>query len=313
VLQYLVRRLLMLIFVFFAVSFLTFLLMHLAPGDPARLMGGLDATDTDVELIRKRLQLDRPIFEQYFLYITKLLRGDMGESLRSTRPVAVMIASRYPYTFVLAIAGMVIAVAISLVAGTIAAVKNNSVFDYASVTFALLGVSMPDFWKGMMLMILFALLIRWLPASGAGESIFSLDGLRHLILPALTLGLGSAAYLTRLTRSSLLEVLNEDYINTARSKGLRERVVVLKHALRNALLPVVTMIGIQFGLLLGGAVIIEKVFAWPGIGRLTVDAIYARDFPVVQGCVLVFAMSFALMNLAVDVLYTYINPTIRLR
>lgn len=312
-LQYIVRRLLMLILVFWAVSFLTFMLMHLAPGDPATIMGGLDATDQDVELIRKRLNLDRPILTQYFLYITKLLSGDMGESLRSTRPVAVMIASRYPYTLILAIAGMLIAVMISLVAGTVAAVKNNSVFDYASVTFALLGVSMPDFWKGMMLMILFALVLRWLPASGAGDSIFSIDGLRHLILPALTLGLGSAAYLTRLTRSTLLEVLHEDYINTARSKGLRESAVVLKHALRNALVPIVTMFGIQFGLLLGGAVIIEKVFAWPGIGRLTIDAIFARDFPVVQGCVLVFAMSFALMNLIVDILYTYINPTIRLK
>jgi peptide/nickel transport system permease protein len=302
----------MLILVLWAVTFLTFMMMHMAPGDPAALMGGLDATDQDVELIRKRLHLDRPILEQYITYLAGLLRGDMGESLRSTRPVAVMIAARYPYTLVLGLAGMLIAVVISLFAGVVAAVKSNTAFDYITVTLALLGVSMADFWKGMMLMILFSLILRWLPASGAGETLFSVDGLRHLILPALTLGLGSAAYLTRLTRSSLLEILNEDYVTTARSKGLRERTIVLKHALRNALLPVTTMLGIQFGLLLGGAVIIEKVFAWPGIGRLTIDAIFAKDFPVVQGCVLVFAMSFALINLVVDILYSYINPTIRL-
>jgi len=206
---------------------------------------------------------------------------------------------------------MIIAFGGSLVAGVIAAVYNNTLLDYLTMIGALLGVSMADFWKGLMLMLLFALQLQWLPASGAGESLFSMDGLRHLILPALTLGLGSGAYLTRLTRSSMLDVLNEDFITTARAKGLRQGTVILKHALRNALLPVLTMLGIQFGLLLGGAVIIEKVFAWPGIGRLTVDSIFAKDFPVVQGCVLVFAMSFALVTLIVDILYTYINPRIR--
>jgi len=206
---------------------------------------------------------------------------------------------------------MIIAVVGSLIAGVIAAMYNNTLLDYLTMIGALFGVSMADFWKGLMLMLLFALRLRWLPASGAGESLFSMDGLRHLILPALTLGLGSGAYLTRLTRSSMLDVLNEDYITTARAKGLRQGTVILKHALRNALLPVLTMLGIQFGLLLGGAVIIERVFAWPGVGRLTVDSIFAKDFPVVQGCVLVFAMSFALVTLTVDILYTYINPRIR--
>ena len=309
--RYVTRRLLMLIPTILIISFITFMMTHLAPGDPARLMAGMEATQQDVERIRKQLGLDKPLLQQYSIYLSKLFRGDMGTSIRSRRPVVQMIVERYPFTLYLALTGITIALIISLIAGTLAAVYNNTIFDNLTMTLAIGGVSMASFWRGLMLMFLFSLVLGWLPASGAGESISFFDNIRYLILPGVTLGIGSAAYLTRLTRSNMLEVLNEDYVTTARAKGLAEWRVIFKHSLRNALLPIITMAGLQFGILLGGTVVIEKVFAWPGIGRLTVNSIFAKDFPVVQGCIMTYAISFVLLNLFVDILYTYINPKIR--
>lgn len=308
---YIIRRIAMLIPTLFIIAFLAFIMTHLAPGDPARLMAGMQATEQDVERIREKLNLDKPLLQQYFIFLSKLVRGNLGKSIRSGRPVSKMILERYPFTLYLALSAMIIALLISLPAGVFAAIFKDTILDDLTMTFAVGGISMATFWRGLMLMLLFGLHLRWLPVSGAGESISFFDNIRFLILPSFTQGIGSAAYLTRLTRSSMLEVLNEDYVNTARAKGLGEWRVILKHSLRNALLPIVTMAGLQFGLLLGGTVVVEKVFAWPGIGRLTVDSIFAKDFPVVQGCILIFAISFVLLNLIVDILYTYINPKIR--
>ncbi|HAF70649.1 TPA: hypothetical protein DCL37_04785 [Candidatus Acetothermia bacterium] len=310
-LAYIVRRLLYLVFILFAVSVLTFLMVHLVPGDPARVMAGIDASQEDIELMRKKLGLDLPLHVQYLRYIGAVLRGDLGESIRTGRPLAESLLARFPATAELAVISLLIALLIAIPAGVISATKANTVWDYLTMTTAVLGVSMPSFWRGLMLMLLFSLTLRWLPASGRGEPFLSWEWLRHIILPSLTLGLGAAAMLSRLTRSSLLEVLNQNYVTTARSKGLSERRVVMRHALRNALIPVVTMAGMQFGWLLGGTVVIESVFAWPGIGRLLVHSIFARDFPVIRGGVLLMAASFSLINLAVDLLYGLLDPRIR--
>ncbi|KUK27111.1 MAG: Glutathione transport system permease protein GsiC [Acetothermia bacterium 64_32] len=299
------------VFILFAVSVLTFLMVHLVPGDPARVMAGIDASQEDIELMRKKLGLDLPLHVQYLRYIGAVLRGDLGESIRTGRPLAESLLARFPATAELAVISLLIALLIAIPAGVISATKANTVWDYLTMTTAVLGVSMPSFWRGLMLMLLFSLTLRWLPASGRGEPFLSWEWLRHIILPSLTLGLGAAAMLSRLTRSSLLEVLNQNYVTTARSKGLSERRVVMRHALRNALIPVVTMAGMQFGWLLGGTVVIESVFAWPGIGRLLVHSIFARDFPVIRGGVLLMAASFSLINLAVDLLYGLLDPRIR--
>lgn len=298
-------------FILFAVSVLTFLMVHLVPGDPARVMAGIDASQEDIELMRKKLGLDLPLHVQYLRYIGAVLRGDLGESIRTGRPLAESLLARFPATAELAVISLLIALLIAIPAGVISATKANTMWDYLTMTTAVLGVSMPSFWRGLMLMLLFSLTLRWLPASGRGEPFLSWEWLRHIILPSFTLGLGAAAMLSRLTRSSLLEVLNQNYVTTARSKGLPERRVVMRHALRNALIPVVTMAGMQFGWLLGGTVVIESVFAWPGIGRLLVHSIFARDFPVIRGGVLLMAASFSLINLAVDLLYGILDPRIR--
>jgi len=300
-----------LVFILFAVSVLTFLMVHLVPGDPARVMAGIDASQEDIELMRKKLGLDLPLHVQYLRYIGAVLRGDLGESIRTGRPLAESLLARFPATAELAVISLLIALLIAIPAGVISATKANTMWDYLTMTTAVLGVSMPSFWRGLMLMLLFSLTLRWLPASGRGEPFLSWEWLRHIILPSFTLGLGAAAMLSRLTRSSLLEVLNQNYVTTARSKGLPERRVVMRHALRNALIPVVTMAGMQFGWLLGGTVVIESVFAWPGIGRLLVHSIFARDFPVIRGGVLLMAASFSLINLAVDLLYGILDPRIR--
>lgn len=309
-LAYVVRRLMILVLIVFAVTVIAFAMMHMVPGNPARIMAGLDASEEDIALMEKKLGLDRPLYAQYLDYMGGLIRGDFGQSIRTGRSVSKILFSRYPATLELALTAILMALIVSIFGGVIAATHHNTIVDNFTMIGALFGVSMPSFWRGLMLMFLFSLILGWLPASGRGTP-FTLAGLKHLVLPAVTLGIGSAAYLVRLIRSSMLEILNEEYVRTARSKGLRERSVIYKHALKNALIPIVTMTGMQFGYLLGGAVVIETVFAWPGVGRLMINSVFARDFPVVQGAILMLAVSFSLVNLFVDLAYAFLDPRIR--
>ncbi len=303
--SYLRRRALLGLVTTLGVSLGVFLMIHLVPGDPVLVMLSEFASPADQQALRQQLGLDRPLYIQYWRYLSGALRGDLGRSVRSNRPVVSEIAWRLPNTLRLAVAAMLLAAAGGGLVGVVSAVRRNTLWDHASMLAVLVGLSMPSFWLGLMLMIVFAVRLQWLPVAGY-------EGWQHVILPGLTLAAGPAAILARLTRSSMLEVLSQDFVRTARAKGLHEQTVVVKHALKNSLVPVVTVLGLQFGHLLGGAVITESVFAWPGVGRLVVDAILARDFPVVQGTVLVIALGFVLVNLIVDVLYAYLDPRIRL-
>jgi len=303
VFSYFLRRLVALIPTLFGVSVAVFLLLHLVPGDPARMIAGLDATEADLVLIRHDLGLDKSLPEQYVTWMTNLLRGDMGKSTRTRNPVTYEIGLRLPATWQLTAISIAIAVILGLVTGVISATRRNSLIDYASTVAALLGICTPSFWLGLMLMLVFAVHLHWFPTSGRGDW-------RHLVLPGITLGAGAAAIIARVTRSSLLEVLNQDYIRTATAKGLRSETVIYRHALKNGLIPVVTVVGLEFGYLLAGAVITETVFAYPGIGRLLVDSIAFRDFPVVQGILLILSVQFVLVNLAVDLLYAWLDPRI---
>jgi peptide/nickel transport system permease protein len=303
--QYIARRLLYLIPIFVGVTFISFFILHLSPGDPAQLLAGMEARQADIDAIRKKFGLDKPLIVQYLVYIQNVAQGDLGISIRTQRTVIRELLARYPATLELAGVSILVASIIGFFAGIIAANKQNSIFDYGSMVVALFGISMPIFWLGLMLMLIFAVILGWLPAVGRGS-------LAHLVLPAISLGANSAAVIARMTRSSLLEVIRQDYIRTARAKGLAERWVVFKHAVRNALIPVITVMGLQFGYLLSGSVLTETVFAWPGVGRLMVQSIYARDYPVVQGAILLVAVNFVLVNLLVDVLYGYINPRVRI-
>lgn len=282
---------------------LVFSIIRFIPGDPARAIAGVHASPQYIEQVRKELLLDEGLHIQYFVYMGNLLQGDMGRSTFTRRPVTVELMQRFPNTLLLAASAMVIASFIGLSAGIISATRRYSLFDNVSMLAALVGVAAPVFWLGVMFQLLFSVQLGWLPSGGIGTW-------KHLVLPALTLGLATAALIARITRSSMLEVLRQDYITTARSKGLIERVVIYKHALKNALIPVVTVMGLQFGTLLGGAVLTETVFSWPGIGRLMVDSILARDYPVVQGAVLLLAVFFVLINLVVDIIYAFLDPRI---
>jgi peptide/nickel transport system permease protein len=302
------RRTGTMLLVLLGVSMITFSLIFFTPGDPARTIlrqqtGGRIPADEAVQEFREDHGLNKPIPVQYSNWVWDVLHGNLRESYYTNTPVTTMIMNRLPQTLKLAIAGMFVALLIALPTGVISAVHKGEVPDYLSQTAALLGVSMPSFWLGYLLIIVFALQLNMFPVAGVGS-------LEHLILPAITLGAGLAAIVTRLIRSSLLEVLDEDYIQTARSKGLRERIVVYKHALRNALIPVITIVGLQFGYLLNGAVIVEIVFQRPGLGNLLIDAIFARDYPVVQGIVLLVAVIFVLTNFLVDMTYRFIDPRI---
>lgn len=311
-LRYVVQRLLLLIPLLFAISLVTFAALQLAPGDPITAQFGLDVAKFDQETLtrmRQELGLYDPLPVQYLHYMGNLLRGDMGRSIASKTPVAKEIFGRLPATLELAAASMFIVALISLPLGIVSALKRGSWLDNLCMGGALLGVSMPSFWFGIMLILLFSVTLHWLPTGGRGHGL--VGSLRSLALPALTLAMGAMGLMTRIVRSSMLEVLGQDYLRTAHAKGLRPATVVTRHALRNALIPVVTLFGMQMAGLLGGAVIIETIFAWPGIGRLAVNAIWRRDYPVVMGTVLVFALTFALANLLVDVLYTVIDPRIR--
>ena len=295
------------------VPFLTFALVTFAPGDAIRIMLGSESVNVaNVERLRRELGLDQPWYVQYVRYMGGVVRGDLGTSITSRQPVAAQIRQRFPNTLILTVASLTVALAIAIPLGVLAAARHNTVADYGAMGFAMLGVAMPNFWLGLVLLIVFGLELRWLPIRGMGP----LDQgpwpfLSHLILPAVTLGTSLAAILTRLTRNTMLDTLEQDYVRTARSKGLRPDRVLFRHALRNALLPVVTTAGLQFGALLGGAIIIETIFSWPGLGLLSITAIRARDLPTMQGTVLVFAICFMLVMLVTDLLYAAINPRIR--
>jgi ABC-type dipeptide/oligopeptide/nickel transport system permease component len=302
-LGYILRRLLYMTPILFGVSLVIFLILHLVPGDPARLVAGLDATQEDVKIIRSSLGLDRPLPVQYLSWLGNVVHGDLGRSTRTHRPVTQELRLTFPATVELTLSAIAIAILLGVAAGTVAAVRRNSIFDYSSMVVALLGVCAPSFWLGLMLMLLFAVKLDLLPTTGRG-------GLENLVLPAVTLGAGAAAIIARVTRSSMLEVLGMDYIRTAHAKGLSARAVVVHHAVKNALIPVITVIGLEFGYLLAGAVVTETVFAYPGVGWLLVEAIGFRDYPVIQGALLLLAIQFALVNLVVDVLYAFVDPRI---
>jgi ABC-type dipeptide/oligopeptide/nickel transport system permease component len=301
-LQYILKRLWHTVYVVIGISLISFFFIHLS-GDPVQLMLPGDASTEEVEQLREQLGFNDPLYVQYLRFASRAIRGDFGESLYYHVPVIELVLERLPASLELAVAAMVFALVLSIPIGIISAVKRGSLLDMGSMFGALLGLSMPHFWLGIMLMLLFSVQLGWLPTSGRGT-------LAQLIMPSVSLGLSLMAMFARLTRSVMLEVLGLDYIRTARAKGLRERVVIGKHALKNALIPLVTVAGMQFGFLIGGTVIIETVFGWPGLGRLVVQAIFSRDYPLVQAIVFVLALLFVGMNLLVDILYVYLDPQI---
>jgi len=304
VLRFLVRRLLLTIPVLLGVATLVFALIHLIPGDPVRTMLGESATEDSVIELRGRLGLDRPLYQQYAIYLKDLARGDLGTSLRTNEPVAKAIATRMPATLELAAASMAVALLIAIPLGIIAAVGAGTLVDHLATTVALLGISMPNVWLGPLLAIIFAVELGWLPVSGRGT-------VAQLILPALTLGAPLAAVLARMTRASVIEELRELYVTAARARGLSQTRAVLRHAFRNSLIPIVTVIGLQAGAVLTGAVITETIFAWPGVGRLLIQSIGFRDYPLVQGCILLIAVTYVSVNLVTDLAYGFLDPRIR--
>ena len=303
-LRYLARRLALTIPVLLGVATLVFALIHLIPGDPAQAMLGEEASEEDVQALRERLGLDRPLLEQYGGFLRGAVRGDLGRSLRTDEPVAQAILDRLPATLELAAAAMIVAIGVALPLGIIAAVGRGTFVDHAATTLSLTGVSIPNFWLGPLLALVFAVELGWLPVSGRGT-------VGHLILPAISLGAALAAILARMTRASLLEELREPYVQAARARGVSRTRAVLRHAFRNSLIPVVTLIGLQFGAVLTGAVITETIFAWPGIGRLLIQSIGFRDYPLVQGCILFIAVTYVGMNLLTDLVYGVLDPRIR--
>ncbi|KQL38180.1 peptide ABC transporter permease [Bacillus sp. FJAT-25509] len=302
---FIVRRIIQTIPVLLGVSLVVFLIMQMVPGDPATLLAGEGATKQTIEMVRHSLGLDRPVIIQYFDYVVHVLQGDFGESLRNNRPVLDEIMIRLPITIELALASIFITVVLGMLAGIISATKQYSAADITIMIVALLGISLPSFWFGLMLIYFFSVNLHIFPVAGWGT-------FKHMVLPALTLGAGGAAIVARMTRSSMLEVVRQDYMRTARAKGLKEHVIIYKHGLKNALIPVITVVGLQFGALLGGTVLTESVFAINGLGRLIVDAIRTRDLPMVQGGVLIASVIFVFMNLAVDILYRYFNKRVDL-
>lgn len=304
-LMFILRRLMQTIPVVIGVTFVVFFIMQLVPGDPAVLLAGEGASKESIEAIREQLGLNRPLFVQYFDYLLNVFRGDFGVSLKNSQPVLDEILIRLPITIELAFFSILITIVLGMAAGIISAIKPYSLTDSSVMIVALLGISLPSFWLGLMLMYFFSVKLQILPVAGW-------DSILHIILPALTLGAGGAAIVARMTRSSMLEVIRQDYMRTARAKGLRERVIIYKHGLRNALIPVITVVGLQFGALLGGTVLVESIFAINGLGRMIVDSIRMRDLPMVQGGVLVASLVFVVVNLLVDVLYRFFNKRIEL-
>lgn len=302
--RYIIKRLLMLIPVLLGVAFIIYAIMNVAEGDPVYQVAGPDATEEQLDALREEMGLNGSLLERYFRYIFKLLRGDLGTSYVSKMDVMQLYLQRLPNTLKLASVAMIVAVVISVPLGIVAAVNQNSIKDTVSMILALLGLSMPNFWLGLLLMLLFSLKLGWFPSGGA-------EGLRSVVLPAVTVGVGLAALLTRTTRSSMLDVLRQDYLRTARAKGVSEKRVVFHHALRNALIPIITIFGVQFSNVLGGSVLAETVFAWPGVGRLVVDAIDQRDIPTVTGALIMTTMLVTIVNLLVDIIYAYVDPRIK--
>ncbi len=301
--RYITQRLVIAVITLLGVSTIVFLMLHLLPGDPARIIAGLLASDQDIARIRTQLGLDKPLVVQYILFLGNLLHGNLGISARTSDPVLSDVLQRLPATIELAVISTALATLVGILAGVIAATRPNTILDYVLSALTLFGVSMPVYWLGLMLIIVFAVNLHLLPAAGN-------DSTTSFILPSLTLAAFSVALIARMTRASMLEVLGQDYVRTARAKGMRENRVLLRHALKNAFIPILTVIGLQFGTLLGGAILTESVFGWPGIGLLLVDSIFARDYPMVQGIVLVFSTLFILLNLGVDLLYAYFDPRI---
>jgi peptide/nickel transport system permease protein len=308
--QYVVRRLLVTFPVLLGVSILAFAIMHVVPGDPVRLMAGPDAPEDVVQRIRAELGLERPLPLQYWSFLTRALQGDLGRSLRSRAPVVDEIVARFPATLELTTVSMLIAVLIGIPLGLVSAVRRATWVDYTAMGVSLSTLSMPIFWFAIVAIWIFSLHLGWFPVSGRGGALWEWNGLRHIVLPAVTLATTSVAIISRLTRSGMLEVLGREFIVTARAKGVAEPLVVGKHALKNALIPVVTVVGLQYGFLLGGAVVTETIFAWPGVGRLAVDAIFSRDYPLVQAIVAMLATIFVVINLVMDLVYTYLDPRI---
>ncbi len=304
--RFLLHRIITFIPVALGVATLTFALIHLVPGDPVVAMLGDNAQPADIAAMRHELGLDRPLWQQYLAYLHGITRGDLGESLSMHEPVGQLIAKRYPATLELAAAGLAVAIVIAFPLGIIAGVNPGSVADAGVMSLAILGISVPHLYLGPLLMIIFSLRLRWLPLTGRG-------GISHLILPAITLGTALAAIIARMLRQSLMHVLAADYIRTARSKGLSRSAAVIRHGLRNALTPVITLLGLEAGALLTGSIITEVIFSWPGLGRLMISAIGNRDYPLVEGCVFAFALSYVAVNMVTDVIYSAVDPRIRLQ
>ena len=305
-LSFIVRRLLLTVLVLFGVATLVFSLIHLVPGDPAQAMLGDGASPEDIAQLRGRLGLDRPLWEQYVTYVKGLVRGDLGTSLRTQQPVVTQILERLPATAELASAAMLVAVSLAVPLGLVAAVWQGRWIDQGAMAAALVGISVPGFWLGPLLALIFSVELGWLPVSGRGT-------LAHLVLPGITLGAALAAILARMTRASVLEELREQYVAAARARGVSRARAVVVHALRNSLIPVVTILGLQLGAVLTGSIITETIFSWPGVGRLLIQSINFRDYPMVQGCILLIAVTYVTMNLLTDLVYGWLDPRIRLR
>jgi ABC-type dipeptide/oligopeptide/nickel transport system permease component len=303
--QYIIRRTLVAIPLILAITTLVFVMLRVAiPGDPAQVMAGDRASPELIEQIRRNLGLDRPIWEQYLIFLGNALKGDLGRSVKFREPVLPVIAKAFPFTLTLTFLSVGVGTAIGLVIGIITAIKRNTWIDNVSMAVVIFFYSMPTFWLGLMLMLILAVTFRWLPVQGTGSW-------KHFVMPVINLATGEAALIGRLTRSSMIEVLSADYIRTARAKGATERIVLLRHALKNALIPVITVVGLSVGALLGGAVITESIFGLPGVGRLAIEGIHNRDYPMIQATVLLVAVSFVFMNLIVDVIYAFVDPRIR--
>jgi len=301
--HYILRRILILAPTLIGITLVSFLILQLVPGDPARTIAGLEADEDTVQAVRRELGLDKPLIVQYGLFLKNAVTGNFGQSIRTKNSVMAEIWPRFLNTLRLTFASIVISVIVGVAIGTIAAKHHNTAVDYATMGLVLLGVSTPTFWSGLIIILVFSVSLGWFPSGGA-------HGLIHLVLPAVTLAAPSAAITARMTRSSMLEVLRQDYIKTARAKGQKESRVIYGHALKNALIPTVTIVGLQFGYLMGGAVLVEIIFTWPGLGRLIVNSILTRDYPIVQAGVMLFATTFVLTNLIVDILYHYLDPRI---
>ena len=333
-LAYIIRRILILIPTLLGVSVIVFLMLHITPGDPAELLLGERSTVESLKAMREHLGLDKPLYVQYGMFLERLLQGDLGETIWTRQKVWIEVKQRFPATIELSVAAMTISCLLGMFFGIVSATKQYSIFDYLSMLGALVGVSMPIFWLGLVLMLIFSLHLGWLPVSGrltigvdldtitnfyildailTRNGVALRDALRHIILPAVTLSTIPMAIVARMTRSSMLDVLRQDYIKTAKAKGLSQSKVIFKHALRNALIPVVTTIGLQFGILLGGAILTETIFAWPGVGKWMYDAVSQRDYMVIQGGTLFIATIFVVINLVEDVLYAVINPRISVK